>query len=115
MTSHISIVIPVWNEEESIAPLMARLRQVADASVLPWQLVFVNDGSSDCTEDRLVAALDSWPDWLLVSLSRNFGQQPAYRAGLDVATGSAVVFLDADLQDPPEFIPEMIRRWQDGA
>jgi len=115
MTSHISIVIPVWNEEESIAPLMSRLRPLADASVLPWQLVFVNDGSSDRTEEKLIAALDSWPDWLLVSLSRNFGQQPAYRAGLDVATGSAVVFLDADLQDPPEFIPEMIRLWQDGA
>jgi polyisoprenyl-phosphate glycosyltransferase len=52
---------------------------------------------------------------VLVRLSRNFGQQPAYRAGLDVATGDAVVFLDADLQDPPEMIPEMIRLWQDGA
>ena len=113
--SHVSIVIPVWNEEESIAPLMERLRPLADGSVLPWQMVFVNDGSSDRTEDRLLAALESWPDWLLVRLSRNFGQQPAYKAGLDVATGAAVVFLDADLQDPPELIPEMIRLWQDGA
>jgi glycosyltransferase involved in cell wall biosynthesis len=115
MSGHVSIVIPVWNEEESIAPLMERLRPLADASLLPWQLVFVNDGSSDRTEERLVAALETWPDWLLVRLSRNFGQQPAYRAGLDVATGAAVVFLDADLQDPPELIPEMIRLWQNGA
>lgn len=115
MNSHISIVIPVWNEEESIAPLMQRLRPLAQTSVLPWQMVFVNDGSSDGTEDRLLAELETWPDWLLVRLSRNFGQQPAYRAGLDVATGAAVVFLDADLQDPPELIPEMIRLWQNGA
>lgn len=115
MSRHLSVVIPVWNEEESIAPLMERLRPLADASSLPWQIVFVNDGSSDRTEDRLLAALETWPDWLLVRLSRNFGQQPAYRAGLDVATGEAVVFLDADLQDPPELIPEMIRLWQNGA
>jgi glycosyltransferase involved in cell wall biosynthesis len=115
MSSHVSVVIPVWNEEEGVAPLMERLRPLADASALPWQIVFVNDGSSDRTEDRLLAALETWPDWLLVRLSRNFGQQPAYRAGLDVATGAAVVFLDADLQDPPELIPEMIRLWQNGA
>jgi glycosyltransferase involved in cell wall biosynthesis len=113
--SHLSVVIPVWNEEESVAALMDRLRPLAAASSLPWQMVFVNDGSNDQTEDKLLAALQTSPDWVLVRLSRNFGQQPAYRAGLDVATGDAVVFLDADLQDPPEIIPEMIRLWQDGA
>jgi glycosyltransferase involved in cell wall biosynthesis len=113
--SHLSVVIPVWNEEESIAALMERLQPLAAASSLPWQMVFVNDGSNDHTEHRLLDTLQTWPDWVLVRLSRNFGQQPAYRAGLDVATGDAVVFLDADLQDPPEMIPEMIRLWQDGA
>jgi dolichol-phosphate mannosyltransferase len=115
MSTHLSVVIPLWNEEESIAPLLERLRPLAAASSLSWQMVFVNDGSKDRTEDALLAALKTWPDWLLVRLSRNFGQQPAYRAGLDVATGDAVVFLDADLQDPPELIPEMVRLWQDGA
>jgi glycosyltransferase involved in cell wall biosynthesis len=113
--SHLSIVIPVWNEEENISTLMKRLQPLAAASSLPWQMVFVNDGSNDHTEHRLLDTLQTWPDWVLVRLSRNFGQQPAYRAGLDVATGEAVVFLDADLQDPPEIIPEMIRLWEDGA
>jgi glycosyltransferase involved in cell wall biosynthesis len=115
MSTQLSVVIPLWTEEEGIASLMGRLRPLADASSLAWQMVFVNDGSNDQTEEVLLAELDGWSDWFLVSLSRNFGQQPAYRAGLDVATGSAVVFLDADLQDPPELIPEMVRMWQDGA
>jgi glycosyltransferase involved in cell wall biosynthesis len=115
MRTHLSVVIPLWNEEESIAPLMERLRPLAAASSIPWQLVFVNDGSTDRTEDELLSKLDGSVDWILVRLSRNFGQQAAYRAGLEAASGDAVVFLDADLQDPPELIPEMVRLWQDGA
>ena len=80
-----------------------------------WQFVFVNDGSADRTRERLLAEAPRLGRWKFVQLSRNFGQQSAYRAGLEVAEGDAVIFLDADLQDPPELIPEMLARWQDGA
>jgi glycosyltransferase involved in cell wall biosynthesis len=111
----ISIIIPLWNEEESVASLLARLIELRQNCALPLELLFVNDGSTDQTLSKLEAALASTSDWVLVSLSRNFGQQAAYRAGLDYVRGDAVVFLDADLQDPPELIPEMIKRWQNGA
>jgi len=94
---------------------MARLLQLRAKCSIPFEFVFVDDGSTDRTVARLQEELVSQSDWALVSLSRNFGQQAAYRAGLDHARGDAVVFLDADLQDPPELIPEMVKRWQNGA
>ena len=111
----ISIVIPLWNEEESIATLIARLVELRQKCSVPFEFIFVDDGSTDRTVSRLQQELASQAQWALVSLSRNFGQQAAYRAGLDHARGDAVVFLDADLQDPPELIPEMVERWQGGA
>jgi polyisoprenyl-phosphate glycosyltransferase len=112
----VSIVIPLWNEEETIAPMLARVLALVRAEAeARWELVFVNDGSRDATQERLLGAAEQFPAWKLVQLSRNFGQQAAYRAGLEHASGDAVVFLDADLQDPPEMIPEMIRLWRDGA
>jgi len=111
----VSIVIPLFNEEESVARLVGRLQTLAGSGVARWQFVFVNDGSTDRTRERLLSETVRLPSWKFIQLSRNFGQQPAYRAGLEAADGEAVVFLDADLQDPPELIPEMIGRWQDGA
>ena len=111
----ISIIIPVWNEEDVIEALVERLKQLADQSPHSFDFVFVNDGSSDRTQDKLLTILPCLPRWRVIKLSRNFGQQAAYRAGLDHADGDAVVFLDGDLQDPPEVIPAMIDIWRHGS
>ena len=108
----ISIVIPLWNEAQ-IVPELARRLQALDG--LNLEVVCVDDGSSDETAEQLECVLPAFSRWKLVKLSRNFGQQSAFRAGLDEATGDAVIFLDADLQDPPELIPEMVAAWQNGA
>ena len=111
----VSIVVPLFNEEENIVALIGRLAALARLDVVRWEFVFVNDGSADGTRARLLAEAPKLPRWKFVQLSRNFGQQAAYRAGLDAAGGDAVIFLDADMQDPPELIPEMIGLWQRGA
>jgi len=111
---HVSIVIPVWNEEETIPALVERLQKLSHESTFRFDFILVNDGSSDQTQEKLLQLLPRLPRWRIVRLSRNFGQQSAYRAGLDQADGDAVVFLDADLQDPPELIPAMIDAWQHG-
>ena len=111
----VSIVVPLFNEEENVAALIARLEPLSRLAIARWQFVFVNDGSADGTRARLLAETPRLPRWKFVELSRNFGQQGAYRAGLDAADGDAVIFMDADLQDPPELIPEMIGRWEQGA
>ncbi|MGZ5021307.1 MAG: glycosyltransferase family 2 protein [Chthoniobacterales bacterium] len=111
----ISIVIPLWNEEAVVPELVGRLDATRTAAQLNFEIVCVNDGSADQTEASLGALLPKFQHWKLVKLSRNFGQQSAFRAGLDHATGSAIVLLDADLQDPPEVIPEMVASWQQGA
>ena len=115
MTSVISIVIPLWNEEEIVPDLVARLSATSRETPCHFEIVCVNDGSADGTGSLLETLLPKFERWKLVNLSRNFGQQNAFRAGLDHATGDAVVFLDADLQDPPEVIPEMIAAWKNGA
>ncbi len=94
---------------------MGRLIDLRQKCPVPFELVFVDDGSTDQTVPRLAVELASQSQWVVISLSRNFGQQAAYRAGLDHAHGDAVVFLDADLQDPPELIPELVECWQNGA
>ena len=111
----VSIVIPVWNEEDTIPVLIERLQKLSSDSTSRLDFIVVNDGSSDQTQEKLLQLLPRLPRWRLIRLSRNFGQQAAYRAGLDQADGDAVVFLDADLQDPPEVIPEMIHVWRGGS
>ncbi len=111
----VSVVVPVWNEEENVDALVERLALLLPLGNCAWEFVFVNDGSADNTVEKLTEELPRLRNWRIVELSRNFGQQAAYRAGLDNATGDAVVFLDADLQDPPELIPEMIAMWRKGA
>jgi dolichol-phosphate mannosyltransferase len=111
----ISVVIPLLNEEEIIPELVRRLQTINADAAFKLEIVCVNDGSSDQTEPLLEALLPQLGRWKLLKLTRNFGQQNAFRAGLDHATGDAVVFLDADLQDPPEVIPEMVSAWKAGA
>ncbi len=111
----LSVVAPLYNEEGNVAELLRRLRAAADGCIVDgYELVFVDDGSSDRTLEllRSHAAVD--PRIVIVQLSRNFGHQLAATAGLDQARGDAVVLIDADLQDPPELIPAMVERWRAG-
>jgi polyisoprenyl-phosphate glycosyltransferase len=109
-----SFVIPLFNEEEALGELHRRLAEVADRLDGPAEFILVDDGSTDRTRE-VCEQLRTRDDRVkLVSLSRNFGHQLAISAGLDFASGEAVVIMDGDLQDPPEVVPEMAERWRQG-
>lgn len=110
----LSVVVPAFNEAEGLARFHERLSAVLQDVPLQAEIVYVNDGSNDATLEilRNVAVTDGRV--AIVNLSRNFGKEIALTAGLDHASGDAVVVIDADLQDPPELIPELIRRWREG-
>lgn len=110
----ISVVIPVRNEEEVLLALHARLAPVFEGMGVERELVFVNDGSTDRTLETLAALRAKDPSIAIVDMSRGFGKEIALTAGLDHARGDAVVIIDADLQDPPELIPEFVRQWRAG-
>lgn len=109
-----SIVVPAYNEEANLVALYERLKTVMDAYQESWEVIFVNDGSRDRTLAILkeMASADTRVKYL--DLSRNFGHQPALTAGLEHASGLAVISMDCDLQDPPELIPQLIEKWQAG-
>ncbi|HET9893459.1 MAG TPA: glycosyltransferase family 2 protein [Streptosporangiaceae bacterium] len=109
-----SIVIPVYNEEESIPDLVKHLREVIDLLDGPVEVLLVDDGSKDGGYRLMVAANAQDPRFKVLRLSRNFGHQVAITAGMDYASGQAVVVMDADLQDPPMVILQMAKRWQEG-
>jgi glycosyltransferase involved in cell wall biosynthesis len=110
----VSIVVPLYNEEESLPELHRRLSaSLADVGC-SYELVFVNDGSSDATPQMLRALQERDPHLVAVYLSRNFGHQAALTAGLDHARGRAVLLMDGDLQDPPEVLGHFIARWREG-
>jgi dolichol-phosphate mannosyltransferase len=110
----VSVVIPAYNEVENLPTLYARLAAVLDSLACPWEIIIVDDGSMDETQNvvRDLQKADSRVRGII--LSRNFGHEPACTAGLDVAEGDAVVLMDADLQDPPELIPELVDQWREG-
>jgi glycosyltransferase involved in cell wall biosynthesis len=111
----ISVVIPFFNEQEVLQRLFDRLNEVlAPVPEFDFEIVCVNDGSGDQTLDRLLMIASARTDVVVVDLSRNFGKEGALSAGLAVATGDAVIPLDADLQDPPELILTMLEKWQAG-
>ncbi|MEW6113712.1 MAG: glycosyltransferase family 2 protein [Thermodesulfobacteriota bacterium] len=105
------MVVPVYNEAQVLGLLWERLRPVLAPDD---ELVFVNDGSEDKTAESILQLIDSDKRIRLINFSRNFGHQPAVSAGLKFARGDAVVVMDADLQDPPEMIPGMVERWEEG-
>lgn len=111
----ISLVVPVFNEEATIPIFYKTVREFEGLKDHEVEIVFINDGSSDSTESIINALAVS--DKLVVPLSftRNFGKEPALFAGLDNATGEAVIPIDVDLQDPIDVIPHLIEKWQDGA
>jgi len=111
----ISIVIPVFNEIDVIDACYERLSGVMRSlQGYDYELVFVDDGSRDRSYERLITFHAQDPHLKIVKFSRNFGHQIAVTAGVDEAVGDAIVIIDADLQDPPEVIPEMVRKWEEG-
>ena len=111
----ISIVVPMYNEEAVLDAFFARMIPVLDRSGLSWEIICINDGSQDRTLSILIDLHKHDGRIKVVDLSRNFGKEAALTAGLELCTGDAVIPIDADLQDPPELISDMIRKWQDGA
>ena len=113
-TIRYSIVIPIFNEEETLPALFDALCQTIAKLDGQAEVIFVNDGSRDKSLDILRNKHVLFPNFKIINLSRNFGHQVAVTAGIDFAEGDAVVIMDADLQDPPEVILELIKKWRDG-
>ena len=111
----ISIIVPAYNEEESLPYLFERLNKLMDSiKEYEFEILFVNDGSKDKTYELIKEYRAKDPRYCYVDFSRNFGKEIAMMAGLDYATGDCVIFIDADLQDPPELIPNLIKYWEEG-
>lgn len=114
----LSLIVPVKDEEQAIEPFVERVKEVLAATDDPasreFEILFVDDGSTDETLQRIREANSRDARIRAVSLSRNFGKEAALSAGLDYVRGAAVVPIDVDLQDPPDVLPEMIRRWREG-
>ena len=109
-----SIVAPIFNEKENLPELYRRVTEVMEQTRKPWELVLVDDGSSDGSGDIIRALAKKDKRVRSVIFARNFGHQVAVTAGLDYSRGEAVVIIDSDLQDPPELILEMAKKWQEG-
>lgn len=110
----ISVVVPMFNEGDACDVFFQRVIPVLEQITDEFEIVCVDDGSTDSTYEKLGAAHRQDPRVKLIRLTRNFGKEAALSAGLDHASGRAVIPIDADLQDPPELIPEMVRLWRDG-
>lgn len=109
----VTCVVPAYNEHENLGLLLPRLQAVLTQHCRNWEVVVVDDGSRDPTS----VLMDTWskiPGFRYIQLSRNFGKEPAITAGLEAARGDAVIIMDADLQHPPDLLPQMIAKWQSG-
>src|SRR5678815_2603430 len=114
MPIDLSIVVPVYNEENCLREFYHRLVAQIDNLDQQVEILFVNDGSYDRTEDILLQLHDSDRRVKVIHFSRNFGHQIAISAGMDFVAGRACIIMDADLQDPPEVIPKLLQSWQSG-
>lgn len=110
----LSIVVPMWNESDVLDRFFARVEPVIESVTGDYEILCIDDGSTDDTYARLEAQRARNPRIRLIGLSRNFGKENALSAGLDFAAGQAVIPMDADLQDPPEIVPEMVAQWREG-
>jgi len=109
-----SIIIPVYNEEDNLDTLFQRLERILNQLEITYEVICINDGSKDNTIQRLIEHHKRNRAIKVIHLSRNFGKEVALTAGLDYASGDAVIPIDADLQDPPEIIQNLIEKWQEG-
>ncbi len=114
-TPEISVIIPAYNEGEGIERALAAIRQVLEDCSVNWEILVIDDGSRDNTYARVCSFSQRDPRIKGASFSRNFGKEAALLAGLKFSQGRAVIAIDADLQHPPELIPEMIQKWRGGA
>lgn len=114
MSPFLSVIVPLYNEELVIGELYRRLTNVLEGNQLDYEIVWINDGSRDGTLKLARQLCQTDKRIKLISLSRNFGHQIAITAGMDHASGQVVVIMDADLQDPPEIIVEMVNKWRQG-
>lgn len=110
----LSLVLPIFNEEEVIPELLSRLEEFRKAIGVDTEVVFVDDGSKDRSYEMLTKAAADVPSYKVLSFVRNFGHQAAITCGVDAAEGQAVVVMDADLQDPPEVVVQMMEKWREG-
>ena len=110
----VALIIPVFNEQETLPALLQTLEDVCQKPGYEFQWIFVNDGSSDDSDEILMARAIHDSRVRLIQFTRNFGHQAAVTAGLDYAEADAVIVMDADLQDPPELIWQMIDKFQEG-
>ncbi|MGA2639039.1 glycosyltransferase family 2 protein [Methylocella sp.] len=112
--AELSVVAPVYNEADNLRPLLDRLIPVLESCARSFEVIFVDDGSTDHTLEILRKAHDADPRIRAIALSRNFGKEIAIAAGLDHASGAAAVIMDADLQHPPEIIQSFVEKWREG-
>ncbi len=110
----ISVIVPIFNEDEVIPELYRRMVAVLGVIGQPWELICVNDGSRDESLSTLLSLREQDPRVKIINFSRNFGHQIAITAGMDYALGDAIAIIDADLQDPPELIEELFDKWREG-
>lgn len=111
----LSLVIPVFNEQEVLEESFRRMDAAMRSTGHPYEIIYVNDGSRDNTMEILRKIAAEAPQVRVLSFSRNFGHQLAVTCGMDAACGSALIIIDVDLQDPPELIPQMVEQWKQGA
>ena len=110
----LSLIVPIYNEADTVQQFLNRVLPILHATAQEFEIIFVNDGSSDNTLEYLVEMCESRREVKALNLSRNFGKEVALSAGIEHAQGNAIVLLDVDLQDPPELIPELVARWREG-
>ncbi|MBM2710446.1 glycosyltransferase family 2 protein [Mesorhizobium caraganae] len=113
-TATVALIVPVHNEEAAIAPFLKAVCASIDPLKETFELIFVNDGSTDATLERLIEAQRADPRIQVIDLSRNFGKEAAMTAGLDCCDAEAAIPIDVDLQDPPHVIPLLIEKWREG-
>lgn len=113
----LSLIVPVLNEQDSIGEFLERIDSILGAlpDDISYEVLFINDGSTDATEPAIKVAMEGNDKVRLINLSRNFGKEAALIAGLEHASGDAIIPMDVDLQDPPELIPIMVEKWRAGA
>ncbi|MCL2664996.1 MAG: glycosyltransferase family 2 protein [Defluviitaleaceae bacterium] len=109
-----SVIVPCFNEEDVINETHSRLTNVMRSMSEPYEIIYVNDGSRDRTAHMIAETCNADKNVVLINFSRNFGQMPAITAGMEHALGDAVIVIDADLQDPPEVLPQMSELWKQG-